>query len=65
MLFVHFLAKAITIFDFCRNRPKLFDEIDFKQVAHGLKAHEHLIPFVFFDMLDEKIPFSEFCLNFV
>lgn len=61
LLFVHFLAEGVAVFDFRGNGSELLGEVDFEQVEHGVKGDQKFIFCVFFDLLNEEVVAGEVC----
>lgn len=59
LLFVHFLAERVAVFDFGGNGSELLGEVDFEKVEHGVKGDQKFIFCVFFDLLNEEVVAGE------
>ena len=55
LLFVHFLAERVAVFDLGGNGSELLREVDFEKVEHRVKGDRKFIFCVFFDLLNEDV----------
>lgn len=58
---MHLLAEAIAVPDSRGQCSELPDELNLKQVGHGVKANKQLTLSMFLDALDEEIPLLQLC----